>query len=204
MTSIVIKVAERIYAFVALNVLWCFFVLLGLGVFGFMPATVALFRMMREWNSGKKDLPLMKSFLTFYKEAFIRANLYGAMFFGVFYIIYVNYQFVSYFYEASIHFFLYVVIFSITAVAVMTFVNLFSVMAHFDHRLFHYLKLAFGMVFAHPFKSFLQLFWLIAYALVAMFYPKAFLLIGVSVFAYVIMSINFTTFNQYKKNTPVP
>ncbi|MFB4212308.1 YesL family protein [Shouchella sp. JSM 1781072] len=204
MSNIFMKLAELIYKFVVLNLLWGVFVVLGLGVFGLMPATVALFRIIREWNNGRKEIPLVRSFWVYYKESLVKANLYGAMFFVMFYIIYVNVRFVSFFYDESIHFFLYIIMFAVGSIIIMTFLNLFSVMAHFDRKMFQYLKLAFGMVFAHPLKSFMQLFWVAAYGLAAIYYPKAFLFIGVSVFAYVIMSMNYATFNRYKKEIPAP
>jgi uncharacterized membrane protein YesL len=79
----------------------------------------------------------------------------------------------------------------------MTFVNLFSVMAHFEFKTIQYIKVAAGLVFASPINTIMQLVWLIAYLLVAINLPKLFIIIGISVFAYVLMSINYSVFKKY-------
>lgn len=198
MNRMIYTIAETAYRFIVLNILWFIFFLAGLGVFGFMPATVALFRLVREWLKGEEDFPLFKSFLTYYKAEFISSNLLGALFSILFYIIYVNISFVSYFYASSVHLYIYIVIISIGTIVVLSFLNTFSVMAHFEHKkTIRYFKSAVGLVFAQPFKSLLQLLWLFAYLLVAVNYPKAFIAVGVSVFAYVLMSLNYSIFRKY-------
>ncbi|KMJ56671.1 hypothetical protein AB685_20615 [Bacillus sp. LL01] len=198
MGKLIVQIAEFIYKFTALNILWVFFFLLGLGVFGFMPSTVALFRVVREWIKGEKDFYLFRNYFKFYKQEFIRSNINGVIFLLLLYIIYVNFTFVSYFYDESIHFFIYLVIFGISAIVLMTFVNLFSVMAHFEFKTLKYMKVAVGLVFASPINTIMQLVWLAAYFLVAINLPKLFILIGISVFAYVLMSINYSVFKKYK------
>nr|WP_328703180.1 DUF624 domain-containing protein [Alkalihalobacterium elongatum] len=195
---IIYLIADTVYRFIALNILWLLFFVMGLGVFGIMPATVALFRVVREWIKGDPHFPLFSNYLKFYKGEFIRSNLLGAFFAIVFYIIYVNFSFVTYFYQESIHFYIYLVIFGIGTIAVMTFLNTFSVMAHFEYKkTSQYLKAAAGLVFARPLTALLQLFWLFAYLLVAINFPKIFIAIGISVFAYVLMSINYSVFKKY-------
>ncbi len=197
MGKIIIQIAEFIYKFISLNILWVCFVVVGLGIFGFMPATVALFRVEREWIKGEKEIPLFKNYFTFYKQEFFRANINGAIFVLLFYIIYVNFTFVSFFYNESIHLFIYIFIFGISTIVLMTFVNLFSVMAHFEFKTMQYIKVAAGLVFASPMNTIMQLVWLIAYLLVAINLPKLFIIIGISVFAYVLMSINYSVFKKY-------
>ncbi|WP_368505769.1 YesL family protein [Alkalihalophilus sp. As8PL] len=198
MGRIIFQIAELIYKFIALNVLWLVFFVLGLGIFGFMPATVGLFQVIRDWIKGEKGVPLFSSYLKYFKGEFIRSNLVGAIFLVLFYIIYVNFSFVGFFYYESIQLYIYIVIFSVGAIILMTFLNVFSVMAHFEYKTLHYIKVAAGLVFAHPFISLIQLIWLFAYFLISINYPKIFIGIGISVFAYVLMSINYSLFKKYK------
>ncbi|UCZ55225.1 DUF624 domain-containing protein [Bacillus shivajii] len=194
----IFQAAETAYRFIALNILWLLFFLAGLGVFGFMPATLALFGVVREWIKGEKDLPLFKTYLKLFKAEFVRSNLLGAFFLIVFYIIYVNFSFVSYFYHESIHFYIYLIILGFATIAVMTFLNIFSVMAHFEYKKsVQYFKVAIGLVFARPMITLVQLIWLVAYLLVAINFPKVFLAIGISVFAYVLMGVNYSVFKKY-------
>lgn len=198
MNKMIYTIADTAYRFIVLNILWLVFFLAGLGVFGFMPATVALFRLVREWLKGANDLPLFRSYFAYYKAEFISSNLLGVLFLILFYIIYVNVSFVSYFYASSVHIYIYLIIFSIAMIVVLSFLNIFSVMAHFEHKkTIRYFKSAVGLVFAKPLLSLLQLLWLFAYVLVAVNYPRVFIAIGISVFAYVLMSLNYSIFRKF-------
>ncbi|WP_078596190.1 YesL family protein [Evansella clarkii] len=198
MGKMIFQLAELIYKFVALNLLWLLFTIAGLGVFGVMPSTVALFAIIREWIKGDKDIPLFASYYKFYKGDFIRSNVLGIFFLVIFYILYVNFTFVSYFYAESIQIFIYIVIFFFAAVALMTYLNLFSIFAHFKYKTWQYIKASVGLVFLHPGKTLLQLLWVIAYLIIAVNFPRTFMVIGVSVFAYILMAINYTTFKKYR------
>ena len=197
MGRLIFQIAELIYKFIALNILWLLFFLLGLGVFGFMPSTVALFAVIREWLKGEKHAPLFSSYFKFFKAEFVRSNLIGIFFLILFYIIYVNFLFVSHFYTESIQIFIYIIIFFFAVTALMTFLNIFSIMAHFEYKTWKYIKAAAGLVFLNPLKTFFQIIWVIAYILIAVNFPKTFTAIGVSVFAYILMSINYATFKKH-------
>lgn len=197
MGKILFYIAEVIYKFVALNVLWLIFFLLGLGVFGFMPATVALFRIQRKWMRGEKEIPLFTSFYKYYKEEFVSSNVIGLLFVPIIYILYVNYAFVPYFYDQAIQAYIYIIIIGVSTIVLMTLLNIFSVKAHFDYKTFQYIKVAFGLVFVRPLVTLMQAVWLVAYILVALYYPKVFIVIGVSVFSFVIMQLNYSVFKKF-------
>ncbi|WP_245546988.1 YesL family protein [Evansella cellulosilytica] len=193
----IFKIADLIYRFVALNLIWLLFFLMGLGILGFMPATVALFSVIRKWLMGEQDLRLFKMFFHYYKAEFVRSNILWGIFLIIFYVIYVNFSFVSFYYAEHIHIYLYVVIFSFAAIVLMTFVNIFSVMAHFEFKTLQYIKVAAGMVFLRPLNTLMQLIWLAAYYILALTSTTLFVAIGISVFAFVLMSINYRTFIKY-------
>ena len=198
MGKIIYNLAELVYKFIALNILWLLFFLLGLGVFGFMPSTVALFSVVREWIKGNKEIPIFRKYFTTFKEEFLRSNIIGLIFLVLFYVLYVNFSFVSYFYDESIQFFIYLAIIGIGSLIMMTFINVFSVMAHFQYRTLENIKAACGLVILHPLKALVQLIWVIAYVLIAIHFPKLFVGIGISVFAYILMSLHYTVFQKYK------
>ncbi len=193
----IMEIAEVIYKFVALNFLWLLFFILGLGIFGFMPATVALFSIIRDWLKGEKDIPLFSSYLKYFKLEFIRSNIVGLPFLVIFYVIYVNFSFVSYYYSDGVQLYIYIVLSAVAIVVLMTFVNLFSVMAHYEFKGLQYIKVAVGLVFYNPFKTLMQVIWIMAYLLIAIFLPKLFIVIGVSVFAYILMGMNYTFFQRF-------
>lgn len=197
MGNIVIRFAELIYKFVALNLIWLLFFLMGLGVFGFMPATVALFSVVRQWIKGEKELELFKMFFSYYKEVFFRSNALWLIFISIFYIIYVNFSFVSFYYRAEVQFYIYMMIAFIAIIVISMFINVFSLIAHFEYKLLQYLKVALGMVFFRPLNSLMQLLWLCVYLIIAINWPTIFMVLGVSCFAFILMALNYQTFLKY-------
>ncbi|MFL6556498.1 MAG: YesL family protein, partial [Bacillus sp. (in: firmicutes)] len=59
------------------NLLWFFFSLAGLVLLGIMPATVALFTIVRKWQLKETDLPIWKTFLSVYRQEFKKSNGLG-------------------------------------------------------------------------------------------------------------------------------
>lgn len=84
------KICEVISKMAYVNLLWILFTVLGLGIFGFMPATVALFTVTRKWVMGEWDIPVFKTFWQTYRKEFFKSTLFGVVLFGIGYIIYVD------------------------------------------------------------------------------------------------------------------
>lgn len=59
-----------------LNILWFVFTILGLGIFGIFPATVALLSTTRQFIR-RNDPPIFKTFWYYYKKEFIKSNQLG-------------------------------------------------------------------------------------------------------------------------------
>ncbi len=126
--------AEVFYA----NLLWFVFTLLGLGVFGFMPATTALFSVMRKWIMGKTDIPICKTFWQAYRGEFFRSNVIGLILAAVGIIIYVDLAFIY-----PEHFLLHVLRFVIMIFGFLFLIMLFymfPLLAHFDWKKRMYFK----------------------------------------------------------------
>src|SRR5690625_7635570 len=62
---------------VYVNLLWILFTVIGLGVLGIMPATAAMFAVVRKWLRGEDDFPIFTTYKDAYKEEFLKANLLG-------------------------------------------------------------------------------------------------------------------------------
>ncbi|MFC0473298.1 YesL family protein [Halalkalibacter kiskunsagensis] len=73
------------------NILWIMFTLMGLVVFGLMPATVAMFAVTRKWVHGSDDFPVFTTFWDHYKAEIIKSNLFGIFFGFVGIILYMNF-----------------------------------------------------------------------------------------------------------------
>ncbi|MDO7269252.1 YesL family protein [Shouchella clausii] len=74
------------------NALWLGFTVLGLGLFGVAPATVALFAVTRGWVNGQwEEVPVFKTFWQTYKQEFWRANGAALALFLVGFLLYWNF-----------------------------------------------------------------------------------------------------------------
>lgn len=85
------KWVEFIYKLIILNFVYFFAILLGFGVAGIFPATLALIKVITNFE-GNEVKDLLKEFFVFYKKSFIKANLWGYTAFTLFVGAYINYQ----------------------------------------------------------------------------------------------------------------
>lgn len=77
-----------------INVLWFLFSALGLIVFGFFPATIAMLATLRQFLR-KNHPPVFKTFWNYYKTEFITSNKIGAMITVIGLILYLNINFLQ-------------------------------------------------------------------------------------------------------------
>lgn len=77
------RVLNKILNLVLLNFLWIGGTLLGLGILGIGPSTLAVLSIIREWFRGNDDLPIFKTFVesykSYFKEGIILAIIYGIL-----------------------------------------------------------------------------------------------------------------------------
>lgn len=180
------------------NFLWIAFTLLGLGVLGFMPATVAMFSVVRKWNNGEKDIPVFKTFWDTYRKEFLKANGLGLILFLFGYLLVVEFRILR-LQEDMIN---YIVSFGVLAVLILYAIVLlyfFPVYVHFNLKMTDYIKWPFIIGIVHPI---LTLF--MAVGLVVILYlsyvtiPGILFFFGGSVTAYFIMWGASKTFDKYE------
>lgn len=84
------EASEWIWRIISTNILWIFFTIAGLGVFGFFPATIALFTITRKWVMKELDISIWKTFKEIYKKEFFRANGLGIVFIAIGIFLYID------------------------------------------------------------------------------------------------------------------
>lgn len=77
-----------------INILWILFSLVGLVIFGFFPATIAMLATLRQFLQ-KNDPPVFKTFWGYYKTEFISSNKLGAIIAGIGFIFFININFLQ-------------------------------------------------------------------------------------------------------------
>lgn len=132
-----------------LNILWIAFTILGLGIFGIIPATVAMFAVTRKWVHRETDIPIFKTFWESYKKEFIQANILGIILFLIAYLLVI--QFNILYHQESLMYKL--ASFSIVALMILYAIIItyfFPIFVHFDLRTFDYIKWPFIIGIVHP------------------------------------------------------
>ena len=139
-----------------LNLLWVLFTIIGLGIFGIMPATVAMFTVSRKWVIGERGVPIFKTFIKSYKEEFIRANVLGLLLFCFGYLMYQSFQLLALFEGVIFQFFSFIYL-GILLVFKITLLYIFPVITHFDIKIVNVLKNAFLIGITHPIHSLMMI-----------------------------------------------
>lgn len=138
--------------FVYLQLLWVGFTILGFGVLGFYPSTVAMFTVVRKWVMKEMGIPIFKTFWQAYKKEFIKTNILGLVFTIVGYILYIDIQFIILNIK-HIHPVFVVLIFFIVYLALSFIIFFFPIYVHFQYKFFEYFKYSFLYSLLSPFKT---------------------------------------------------
>ncbi|UOQ87256.1 YesL family protein [Gracilibacillus salinarum] len=186
---------EWITRFAYVNLLWIVFTILGLGIFGLFPATVAMFTLIRQWLMGKTDQPVFPQFWETYKAEFWKSNLFGFIFYALAIIFFINFQFIQYNQEGllgiiKIPLYLFMLAVSLTLLYIIpTFV-------HYDVRFIDVWKNAFFIMLIHPLHNIAMLAGTACVLYVMWLIPGSLFFFGASLPAYIIMG---TTYHTFKK-----
>ncbi|MBM7585597.1 putative membrane protein YesL [Bacillus pakistanensis] len=136
------QTSEWVTRLVWVNLLWLLFIGAGLGVFGFMPATIALFTVTRKWTMGDFDISPWKIFNETFKKEFLRANLAGAIFVLLGLFIYFDLK-VAEMMPGIFSIFLYAFFLFLALVLLFTLIYFFPLYVHYHLSMKDYFKQAF-------------------------------------------------------------
>src|SRR6185437_12055344 len=148
-----LRICEIISKLAYANILWIFFTVLGLGIFGFMPATVALFTVTRKWVMGDRDIPLFKTFWTTYRKEFFKSTLFGLVLFVIGYIIYIDLAFSP---TGGLFTLLRAGLFICGISYVILLLYIFPIYVHYDWKKRLYIKYALLLGISYPHYTFLM------------------------------------------------
>lgn len=175
-----------IMRFVYVHTLWILFTIIGLGVFGIMPATAALFAIVRKWVRGEDELPVFKTFKDSFRAEFGKANILGYILLIVGYILYIDLQFVRI--QATLPFqiltYMVLLIFFLYFIAL---IYVFPIFVHFKLTMTQYIKWPIGLGVMHPIITILIVVGLLAvYYVSIVLVPAIFVLSGLTPAVFVI------------------
>ncbi|MEW9673430.1 YesL family protein [Ammoniphilus sp. 3BR4] len=146
------RMSEWIMKFAYINILWIFFTLLGLFLFGLFPATAAMFAVNRKWVMGETGVPVFSTFWTTYKKDFLKSNILGLILVAIGNVLIYGYryflQFPSNFSQVLTVVFLLVFFFY-----VVILLYVFPIYVHFDMKIIQVFKNAILVMIMYPIST---------------------------------------------------
>jgi len=124
-------VCDWIWRIALVNILWILFTLTGFIIFGVMPATVALFTVVRKWNMKEVDIPISRVFFQTYKKEFLHSNIVGLIMGAIGFFLFYDFRLVMAL-GGTVQYILSVPLSIIIGLYLITFLYLFPVYVHFD------------------------------------------------------------------------
>ncbi|MFD1607479.1 YesL family protein [Oceanobacillus luteolus] len=197
--AIVWKVYEYsswIMKMIYLNLLWIIFSLAGLVVFGFFPATQAMFAVTRRWILGEKEIPVFKTFWQAYKAGFVQVNIIGYVLTILGVILYIDLKF----FQQSEHLLFSVLAFFIIFAMFIFFamiLYIFPMYVHYKFKTLEYLRKAFVIVLGKPLNTIMMIVGsYLLYVFISMM-PVLLLFASGSLVSLVLMWIAMRSFPKY-------
>lgn len=200
MTGRFFRICEIISKLAYLNILWIFFTLIGLGIFGFIPATVALFAIIRKWVMGDTDVPIFTTFQKIFRKEFLKSTMLGGSLLLVGYILYIDFV-----YLPSDGIFA-VVRFGLMVVAllyVIVLLYIFPLFVHYEWKNRLYIKYALVLGASHPHYTLLMLIGIGVLYYVSVKIPGIIPFFSVSLLAYIMMWTSYQVIQKIEATQKV-
>lgn len=176
-----------------LHLLWIVFTILGLVVFGVMPATTAVFYVIRKWMEEDIEAPIFENFYKSYKDHFVKSNTLGLVLVGIGAFLYYDFSISKL--EIGIPF-LHFIIMVIGFFYFIMLLYFFPVFVRYEFRLFEYIKKSFQLAIGRPLET---LAMIISFVLLYYFFhifPLFFFIAGVPLLAYPSMWFAHRAFSE--------
>lgn len=181
------------------NILWVAFTILGLGVFGLMPATAAMFAVTRKWIRGEPEVKIFPLFWETYRKEFVQANILGLILVVVGYLLFIQYQILRA-QDSMVYLVASFGVLALCFVLLIIMLYIFPIFSHFNLSTFQNIKWACIIGIVHPI---LTLVFIAGFVLliVVTFYtvPALFMFFGGSVTAFILTWGAAKTFPKYEE-----
>ena len=196
--SKLMQLMEWLTRMVHVQLLWILFCLVGLVVGGLFPATAGMFAIIRKQIRGEQDFPVFGTYLSLFKNSFVKANLLG---WGMILLGMSIYYYLHLFGQlggiASIAF--AAIVFTFALLYFMTMLFIIPVFVHYDVSIPEVVKHAGIIAVSHPLHVLLIVIAFIAFWFGMSWFPVLLPFIGVSMLAYFVMRIANAAFTSVEK-----
>lgn len=184
--------------FAYLNLLWVLFTVAGLIIFGVMPATIAMFSIVRKWQRGEDETAIFKCFWNVFRQEFVKSNGIGIILFLFAYLLTIQFQILGT-QTAIIYQMAQFTVVLILALLLIFMIYFFPVYVHFEMKTSHYFKWPLVIAIVHPILTVFLIGCIGAGGyMIFLAFPAVLFLFGGSLSAYFIMWGVSKTFGKYE------
>jgi|SRR5699024_759841 len=137
---------------VFLNLLWLFFTVIGIGIFGFFPSTIAMITVIKSWLRKDDNQPIAFLFWKTYKREFLKSQSLGlfALIIGVILLLDFHFIFSP---ELSIPIYIQMIFLLMGITYIITILYTLSLYVFLKMNFKSYIKNSIILVFTHPMHS---------------------------------------------------
>ena len=195
-SSSLYKICLVISKLAYVNLLWILFTILGLGVFGLMPATVGLFAVIRKWVMDDKDISIFKTFWHNYRKEFLKSNLLGLILFLIGLTLYIDYIILP---TGGLYTVLRIILVTITILYAITLLYIFPIYVHYEWKIRSYLKNSLLLGIAYPHFTLLMIIGVFALYFICMSFPSVIPFFSLSSLGSMLMWIAFLVLRRVEE-----
>lgn len=134
---------EWVWRIVSVNLGWIAFTILGLGIFGFFPASVALFTIVRKWLKKDMDMPVWKTFATVYFKEWKRTNGIALIYYAIGMFLFIDIRIVMDLMNGMFSIFLLVFLYIVSCLVLLSVGYFFAIYVHYQLSIKDYIKQSF-------------------------------------------------------------
>jgi uncharacterized membrane protein YesL len=196
--TILLPVMDRIWNMILLNILWLLFTVVGLGIFGILPATTAVFAIVRSWIMKKDTLNLFKEFWKHYRAEFKRANIFGLFVWVFAYFFYIDWKFVQKI-DDGYSLVGYILLLSLFFIFSLILIYLFPLVVHYNISFGKAVKTGLLLALLNPIYSVLIIVTCILIYMLFTKIPSLIFLFGIIPFCWVVMKGTYLVFKRNDK-----
>ncbi|MDA7026164.1 DUF624 domain-containing protein [Bacillus sp. CLL-7-23] len=177
-----------------LNMLWVGFSLGGLIIFGLAPATVAMFAVIRQWELGRRDIPVFETFFETFKKEWGKSSILGLILLLITLLLYFDFKMaVFYFGDQLAVLSLLVSLFIIYGIILLYICPIY---VHYDLKQMEVLKYSFIIGFSQPLVSVMMVLSVSGVVLLSLFHFIFLALFSGSVLSFILTKLAFRAFHM--------
>ncbi|MGQ4666094.1 YesL family protein [Metabacillus halosaccharovorans] len=201
-TGGIYRICDWISKLAYVNLLWIFFTLAGLILFGIAPSTVALFTIIRKWMMGEHNISIFSSFWNVYKREFKKANILLGSLLVVLAFMYIDLVLIQAM-QGLLHYIFLTCFVIMSIILTIIFLYIFPVYVHFEGSILHYYKSSILLGTSFPLRTFMMVLAVGTGLFISLLFPGVALLFLGSGIAFALTYFSYSIFPKMSPGVDV-